>query len=83
MFLINNNGNPLEIHAATDSFNHKLLNRFCIATLKSKKNLRNKEEFNEIINFTCSCFLKKFNSGSSIKKSRLYCKDKAAEKYNL
>ena len=62
---------------------NSLINKFCIASLKSKLNLTNKKELNEISHFTCECFSKKFKSGISIKRSRNYCKNKAAEKYNL
>ena len=62
---------------------NSLINKFCIASLKSKLNLNNKEKLNEISHFTCECFSKKFKSGMSIKRSRNYCKNKAAEKYNL
>ena len=60
-----------------------LINKFCIATLKSKLNLKDKQKIDEISHFTCECFLKKFNSGNSIKNSRIYCKNKTATKYNL
>ena len=60
-----------------------LINKFCIATLKSKLDMKNKKKFNEISDFTCECFLKKYKSGNSLKSSRAYCKDKASEKYNL
>ena len=65
------------------SSKNSLINKFCIATLKSKLNIKNKKNINEISDFTCECFLKKYKSGSSIKISRLYCKNLAAEKYNL
>ena len=60
-----------------------LIHKFCIASLKSKLDLKNKQNRNEISNFTCDCFFKKYNSGNSIKSSRIYCRDKASEKYNL
>ena len=62
---------------------NSLINKFCIASLKSKLDLKNKQNRNEISNFTCDCFFKKYNSGNSIKSSRIYCRDKASEKYNL
>tara|TARA_B100000700_G_C14655647_1_gene673997 strand:+ start:138 stop:353 length:216 start_codon:yes stop_codon:yes gene_type:complete len=62
---------------------NNLLNKFCMATIKSKIDIKNKKNFVEISHFTCDCFFKKYNSGSSIKNSRIYCRDKAAEKYNL
>ena len=62
---------------------NSLIKKFCIASLKSKLNLTNKKELNEISHFTCDCFSKKFKSGISIKRSRNYCKNKATEKYNL
>ncbi len=60
-----------------------LINKFCIASIKSKLNFTDKKKFNEISHFTCECFSRKFKSGSSIKNSREYCRRKAAEKYNL
>ena len=60
-----------------------LINKFCIATLKSKLNMKNKQNLNEISNFTCECFFKKYNSGNSLKSSRAYCREKASEKYKL
>ena len=82
-FIINDISNPLEVHANKNPFNHNLLNRFCIAKLKAERDIRKIQDFNEISNFTCKCFMEKFNSGSSIKMSRIYCRNKAAEKYNL
>jgi len=60
-----------------------LINKFCIASLKSKINFKDKLKSREISNYTCECFLKKYESGYSIKKARIYCRNKAAEKYNL
>ena len=60
-----------------------LINRFCIASLKSKLKLNDKQKIDEISHFACECFSKKFNSGNSIKSSRIYCKNKTADKYNL
>ena len=65
------------------STRNSLINRFCMATLKSKLDINNKQNLNEISNFTCECFFKKYNSGNSLKSSRVYCRDKASEKYNL
>ena len=62
---------------------NSLINKFCIATLKSKLDIKNKENSNEISDFTCECFFKKYNSGNSLKSSRAYCRDKASKKYNL
>ena len=80
IFSILDISSPLETQAA-----HKntLINRFCIASLKSKLKLKNKKKLTEISHFTCECFSRKFKSGSSIKNSRKYCRSKAAEKYNL
>ena len=71
---------PLEALA-----DHKtsLINKFCIASLKSKLNLKDKQKLREISHFTCKCFFEKYKSGSSIKDSRIYCRKKAAEKYDL
>ena len=60
-----------------------LINKFCIASLKSKLDFNDKQKIDEISHFTCECFLEKFNSGNSIKDSRIYCKNKTADKYNL
>ena len=60
-----------------------LINRFCIASLKSKLNLQDKEKLAEISHFTCECFSRKYKSGSSLKSSRDYCRKKAADKYDL
>ena len=62
---------------------NSLINKFCLASLKSKLKTSNKEQLNGISHFTCQCFSKKFKSGMSIKRSRIYCKNKAVEKYNL
>ena len=72
--------NPLE-HKAGHKNN--LINRFCLASLKSKLKLEDKQKIDEISHFTCDCFSKKYNSGYSLKLSRVYCKNKASEKYNL
>ena len=71
---------PLETQAKNKN---NLINRFCIASLKSSLNLKDKKTSREISHFTCECFLKEYKSGSSIKSSRAYCKTKAIEKYNL
>ena len=62
---------------------NSLINKFCLASLKSKLKTSNKKQLNGISHFTCQCFSKKFKSGMSIKRSRIYCKNKAVEKYNL
>ena len=72
--------NLLEIQA---EHKNTLINKFCIASLKSKLDFKDKEKIDEISHFTCECFLEKFNSGNSIKDSRIYCKNKTADKYNL
>ena len=73
----------LEAQQRKISTKNSLINKFCIATLKSKLDIENKQNLNEISDFTCECFFKKYNSGNSIKSSRVYCRDKASEKYNL
>ena len=82
-FLFLNMGNALETMADKLSSKNSLINKFCIASLKSKLDIKDKESLNEISNFTCECFFKKYKSGNSIKNSRIYCRDKASEKYNL
>ena len=72
--------NLLEIQA---EHKNTLINKFCIASLKSKLDFNDKQKIDEISHFTCECFLEKFNSGNSIKDSRIYCKNKTADKYNL
>ncbi len=76
-------GINLEAKETKISTRNSLINKFCIATLKSKLDIKNKQNLNEISNFTCECFFKKYNSGNSLKSSRVYCRDKATEKYNL
>ncbi len=75
----------IKLEAQEKNINTKnsIINRFCMATLKSKLNLKDRKNSNEIRNFTCECFSKKYNSGNSIKNSRVYCREKASEKYNL
>ena len=76
-------GINMEAQGKEISTKNSLINKFCIATLKSKLDIKNKQNLNEISDFTCECFFKKYNSGNSLKSSRAYCRDKASEKYNL
>mgnify|MGYP001205641757 CR=1 FL=1 len=62
---------------------NNLINKFCIASLKSKLKLKDKKKVKEVSDFTCQCFLEKYYSGFSLKESRHYCRDKALVKYNL
>ena len=71
---------PLEIQA---KHKNNLINRFCLASIRSKLKIKNKKKLYEISHFTCECFFKKYKSGSSLKISRIYCRNEAAEKYNL
>ena len=82
-FFILNMAINLEVQGENNSAQKNLINKFCIASLKSKLDITDKQNLNEISNFTCECFFKKYKSGNSIKNSRIYCRDKAAEKYNL
>ena len=82
-FLILNMGNTLKAEGKEITNKNSLINKFCIASLKSKLDIINKQNRNEISNFTCDCFFQKYKSGSSIKNSRIYCRDKASKKYNL
>ena len=82
-FLLICNGINLQAQEKKISTRNSLINKFCIATLKSKLAINNKQNSNEITNFTCECFFKKYNSGNSLKSSRIYCRDKASKKYNL
>ncbi len=74
---------PLETKSEKTITKNNIINKFCIATLKSKPDIKNKQNFNEISHFTCECFFKRYNSGNSLKSSRIYCRNKASEKYNL
>ena len=82
-FFILNMSSTLEAQEKKIRKNNSLINKFCIASLKSELGVNYKQDLNEISNFTCECFFKKYKSGNSIKNSRIYCRDKAAEKYNL
>ena len=72
--------NPIKNKAA---HKNNLMNKFCIASIKSKMKLKDKKKLDKISHFTCECFFQKYKAGSSIKTSRKYCKDKATEKFNL
>ena len=72
--------NPL-VHKAEHRNN--LINKFCVASLKSKLKSVSKQKLDKISHFTCECFFEKYSSGSTIKNSRIYCRDKAAEEFNL
>ena len=76
-------GNTLEAQERKISNKNSLINKFCVATLKSQLDIKNKQALDEISDFTCECFFKKYNSGNSLKNSRIYCRDKASKKYNL
>ena len=82
-FFILNMSSTLEAQEKKISNKNSLINKFCIATLKSKLDIKNKQDLKEISDFTCECFFRKYNSGNSLKSSRAYCRDKASEKYNL
>ena len=79
-FLIIETINPLVNQA---SHKNNLIKKFCIASVQSKLKLIDKQKSDEISHFTCTCFFKKYRSGSSIKNSRIYCRDKAEEEFNL
>ncbi len=82
-FLLIDMGIKIEAQEKNISRKNSIINKFCIATLKSKLDINNKQNLDEISDFTCECFFKKYNSGNSLKSSRAYCRDKASEKYNL
>ena len=82
-FLLLDLGVKLEAKEKTFSTKNSLINKFCIATLKTKLDIENKQDLDEITDFTCECFFRKYNSGNSLKSSRAYCRDKASEKYSL
>ena len=73
-------GKPLENKAA---HKNNLINRFCIASIKSKLKSMDKQKIDDISHFTCKCFFKEYSSGSTIKNSRKYCKNKALEEFSL
>ena len=81
--ILSMDGNTLEAQQKKISTKNSLINKFCMASLKSKLDIKDKKNLNEISNFTCECFFKKYNSGHSLRSSRIYCRDKASEKYNL
>ncbi len=72
--------NPLKNKA---EHKNNLINKFCMASIKSKLKFKEKQKIEEISHYTCRCFFKKYSAGSSIRNSRIYCRDKAAEKFNL
>ena len=83
-FLILNMGNTmLAEEEEKNTPKNSLINKFCVASLKSQLDFKDKKNQNEISNFTCDCFFRKYKSGNSIKSSRIYCREKASEKYNL
>ena len=82
-FLLIDTGINLEAQEKLISNKNSIIYKFCIASLKSKLDIKSKQNSNEISAFTCECFFRKYKSGNSLKKSRTYCRDKAAEKYNL
>ena len=83
IFLILEIITPSKTHAERNITKNSLIYRFCISRLKSKIELKKKPDFNEISDFTCECFYNKYKSGYSLKNSRIYCKNKASEKYKL
>ena len=72
--------NPQEVEA---EHKNSLINKFCIATLKSKLRLKDKDMIEEVSHYSCECFSREYKSGGSIKDARYYCKNKTAEKFNL
>ena len=83
ILLILNVSMNVEAQEKKNSNKNSLINKFCIAALKSKLDINDKQILVEISDFTCECFSNKYNSGYSLKSSRIYCRDKASEKYNL
>ena len=82
-FLLIGIGIKIEAKEKKITTRNNLINKFCIATLKSQLDIKNKQDLKKISDFTCECFFKKYNSGNSLKSSRAYCREKASEKYNL
>ena len=80
MLIVIKISNPLETKA---THKNNLINRFCIASIKSKIKSKDKQTLDKISRFTCECFFDQYKSGSSIKNSRRYCKETATEKFNL
>ena len=54
-FLILNMGDTLEAQEKEISTKNSLINKFCIASLKSKLDIKDKQSLNEISNFTIIC----------------------------
>lgn len=80
LFLLLGVNNYIEASTGRTNIKKNILTRLCFSTLKSKIS---KKDFIKIANFTCECFYKKFNSGSSLKNSKLFCKEKASEEFHL
>ena len=57
MLFILETSNPLKNKAA---HKNNLINKFCIASIKSKIKSKNKQNLDEISHFTCNCFFEKF-----------------------
>ena len=68
IFLLTDMGINLEAQEKKISTKNSLINKFCIATLKSKLDNKNRKNINEISDFTCECFFNKYNSGNSLKR---------------
>ena len=80
LFLLLGVSNYLEANSAIINIKKNLLTRLCLKSLKSKVD---KKDFKKIASFTCECFYKKFSSGNSISNSKLFCKKKVSEEFNL
>ena len=57
-FLILNMGNTWKAQGIKISTKNSLINKFCIASLKSQLDIKDKQNLNEISTFTCECFFK-------------------------
>ena len=66
-FLLIDMGNQFECSGKKIRTKNSLINKFCIATLKTQLDIKKKQNLDEISDFTCECFFKKYNSGNSIK----------------
>ena len=60
-----------------------LINKFCLATLRAKLKSKDKDMIEKISHYSCECFSREYQSGSSIKDARYYCKNKTSEQFNL
>ena len=61
IFFILNVGNTLDAQGGNISSKNSLINKFCIASLKSKLDIKDKQNLNEISNLHVNVFSKNIN----------------------